>query len=281
MITPFTLTINKKQQIKEKPKTKLEFQVIHYNLKTKKIYFTLDEFAKDITIRGRAWCPATFRDSRRALSFIQSSVIVLDFDSGKTPQEAAQESISKFNLIPNIAYTTFSDKPEHRRFRFVYIFDKEFSYQEANDYTKYFAHELGADTQTDGIKLYQPGLEVLWGHHEDNKVSNLPKIESKSRERVFKDVLMTEEEGYVLVSEYYNSTFIRKYGKIGTGNRSVPTAVLAGFANSRGIPIESVYRLIEEVDTEPNLEAIDDVYRRYDYLFGSLESDVKNKLIIL
>ena len=67
-------------------------------------------------------------------------VFALDFDCGVDP--AAMIARSCINdLKPNIWYTTFSDTPNHRKFRIVYIFDKPlYSRVQAEHLLRYLHH---------------------------------------------------------------------------------------------------------------------------------------------
>lgn len=68
-------------------------------------------------------------------------VFALDFDCGVLPEEMVERSI-KNELTPNFWYTTFSDTPELRKFRLVFIFDECIhSKQDAVNILKYL-HQI-------------------------------------------------------------------------------------------------------------------------------------------
>jgi len=277
----FQITINKFKTIKSKPKTDIEYQGINNGCRYQKSYFQLEELALDVTKRGRAFSPAVFNGPRSKQCFVSTRMIVLDFDNGKTPIEVWEESVA-LGLTPNLMYSTFSDTEEKRRFRVIYIFKEDFtSYEEVTAHTKQLAKILEADEQTDGVKLYQPGKEILGGSYEVNTKDNLPEIVIKEREREYREDSLDRETSLYILEDYYNKVFVSRYGKIGSGNRSKPTAALAGFANSKGVPEEVMEEFLETIDPEPNFSIIKYVYKTYEHLHNTTNTEIRNKLIQL
>lgn len=72
---------------------------------------------------GKTWCPAIFNENKRKNDqWLEQQVFALDFDNGLTPEEAI-ETLAKYDIIPNMIYTSFSDKPEFRKFRLIFLLD--------------------------------------------------------------------------------------------------------------------------------------------------------------
>jgi len=69
------------------------------------------------------WTPATFNGSRSNANWEQQSVFALDFDNGFTPEQAL-EITDRYNIVPNIIYSSFSDSPELRKFRILFFLDR-------------------------------------------------------------------------------------------------------------------------------------------------------------
>lgn len=65
------------------------------------------------------FCPGVFRRKRRNSDWSLQQLFALDFDDN-TPPETIIERSYELGLIPNIVYTSFSDTPEHRKFRVIY-----------------------------------------------------------------------------------------------------------------------------------------------------------------
>ncbi|REG92143.1 hypothetical protein [Algoriphagus antarcticus] len=104
-----------------KPSSK-QIPKIQYRL-CKVIVSCLQEFGEMMTPpHSFTWSGALMPNGRKAANWISQQVFALDFDSGITPEEAIKIGIEK-DLVPNLIYTSFSDSPELRKFRFVYVLD--------------------------------------------------------------------------------------------------------------------------------------------------------------
>lgn len=118
----FNLTMNLSEQHSSKP-TNNGLESINCN---KLVSLSIDEFVAAISQpMGRTWCPATFKNNKRnAENWLDQQVFSLDFDSGIEPQDVL-DTLNALDIEPNIIYATFSDKPEHRKFRLVFILDRK------------------------------------------------------------------------------------------------------------------------------------------------------------
>lgn len=68
--------------------------------------------------------PSVLRGGSSATNWESQQVFVLDFDNGFTPDEFL-ERIRKYEMEePTIIYTSFSDSPEKRKFRVVFVLDE-------------------------------------------------------------------------------------------------------------------------------------------------------------
>ena len=86
------------------------------------VEINIEEFS-DIMQLGYTWSAGIFNGNRKNINWREQSVFALDFDNGITPEEI----INRFkilSIIPNVIYTSFSDTPEHRKFRVVLFIDK-------------------------------------------------------------------------------------------------------------------------------------------------------------
>ena len=72
---------------------------------------------------GHSWCSATFTGTKRnAKEFAQSQLLVLDFDDNTQP-EAVLATAKEFKLVCNLINPSFSDTPERRKFRAVFVLE--------------------------------------------------------------------------------------------------------------------------------------------------------------
>ena len=104
-------------------------------------------------------------------------IFTLDFDGGITPEEAIKKC--RINSInPNIIYSTFSDTPERRKFRVMFILEEAITdYKVAKwiqrGLMQIFINEKGislADPQcTDLCRMYYPGRSILFRMDELNE----------------------------------------------------------------------------------------------------------------
>ena len=137
---------------------------------------------------GYTWCPAIFNDSRKNANFKSQSVLALDFDSGITPEEVFDQ-LSIYGIEPTIIYSTFSDSPEHRKFRVVFFLDTTITDVKV---AKWFNTNLinlfkgQADAATkDNARLFFGGQELL--HFDDRLVSSQALLDVLNTVQVAKD----------------------------------------------------------------------------------------------
>lgn len=119
-MTDFILQVDK-TNTPTKP-SKNEIPMIQSRL-TETLVKCLREFGEMVTPpHSYTWTGGIMPNGRKAKNWVSQQVFALDFDSGITPEEALE--IGKtHDLTPNILYTSFSDSPELRKFRFVYVLD--------------------------------------------------------------------------------------------------------------------------------------------------------------
>ncbi len=107
------------------------------------------------------WCPSFFKGNRDNENWLGQGVFALDFDKGTPPDEILNR-FHEFNIKPNIFYTSFSDTPELRKFRLVFVLDSWVSDYDGAQYIrnslKYIFPE--ADKQCfDAARMFFGGLQ--------------------------------------------------------------------------------------------------------------------------
>ena len=103
--------------------------------------------------------------------WLSQQILTLDFDSGVTPEEIIKRS-RIYSLIPNIIYTTYSDKPELRKFRVLFVLDKEITDYKIMKWAQRGLMKLFKEADAackDLCRMYYPGKEVIWRVDELNE----------------------------------------------------------------------------------------------------------------
>ena len=85
---------------------------------------TIEKFSELISPPlSQCWSGGIFEGKVSNRNWKEQSVIGLDFDSGKQTLKEVYEILDNYNIKPNLHYPTFSDTPEHPKFRVVIFLD--------------------------------------------------------------------------------------------------------------------------------------------------------------
>lgn len=98
-------------------------------------------------------------------------VFALDFDNGVTPEEILKRC-RILAFTPNILYTTFSDTPEKRKFRVLFILDKAIQEYKIAKWTQRGLMKLFPECDAackDLCRMYYPGTSILFESEELNE----------------------------------------------------------------------------------------------------------------
>lgn len=71
-------------------------------------------------VHGSTMRPGVLEGGRKQQDWKQQQIFALDFDNGSDPDEVYRKSVS-MGLTPAFLYPSFSDTPEHRKFRIVFV----------------------------------------------------------------------------------------------------------------------------------------------------------------
>ncbi|WP_210148873.1 hypothetical protein [Chryseobacterium scophthalmum] len=81
---------------------------------------TIKQFSELVSSpRSQCWSGGIFEGDISNKNWKEQSVIGLDFDSGKQTLEEVYKLLDNYEIKPNLYYPTFSDTPEHPKFRVV------------------------------------------------------------------------------------------------------------------------------------------------------------------
>lgn len=103
--------------------------------------------------------------------WLSQQILALDFDSGITPDEVIKRCRIN-SLNPNIIYTTYSDKPELRKFRVLFILDKEQTEYKIMKWAQRGLMKLFPESDAackDLCRMYYPGKQVIFRMDELNE----------------------------------------------------------------------------------------------------------------
>lgn len=73
---------------------------------------------------SQCWSGGIFEGEVNNKNWREQAIIGLDFDSGKQTLEEVYDILDNYNIKPNLYYPTFSDRPEHPKFRVVIFLDE-------------------------------------------------------------------------------------------------------------------------------------------------------------
>lgn len=91
----------------------------------KQVSVSIEEFAELVAQPyGIVYLPSIFNGSRKNANWVSQSLFCLDFDDDTISIEDVIERFEKYGIIPNMYYTTFSDTPQKRKFRFCLFLDQ-------------------------------------------------------------------------------------------------------------------------------------------------------------
>lgn len=124
----------------------------------------------DEIISGKSFTLAAFKTGddgkvhRTKACWESQDLLALDFDDGITPEQFLERS-EQLNLMPTFVYTSFSDTPDQRKFRAVYVLKETlFDYRDANTCTLALM-ELFKECDKackDPSRMYYGGREIIY-----------------------------------------------------------------------------------------------------------------------
>lgn len=127
---------------------------------------TASELAKQLTApNSKTFAPAVFADGERKNEKWQSQqMFALDIDNGLKIEEALQRC-EEYNVMPTFIYTSFSHKPEHHKFRMVFLLNEELTDIRVRNYVQYALMTIFPETdkQTkDPSRMYLGGRQIVY-----------------------------------------------------------------------------------------------------------------------
>lgn len=109
-----------------------------------------------------------------ATDWVSQQVFVLDFDGDFTPDQFLKRLRSLEMDEPNIIYTTFSDSPEKRKFRVVFILDEpitDFGYADSIRKSLVIIFPEADKKCTDAPRFFYPGKKIIHSNPEPSFIN--------------------------------------------------------------------------------------------------------------
>lgn len=143
--------------------------MVNIRIVKNQVSIRINELIENI-IKGKSFTLAAFKTGddgkihRTKACWESQDLLALDFDDGITPEEFLDRS-RQLNLMPTFVYNSFSDTPEQRKFRAVYVLrERLYDYRDANACTLAL---MGLFKECDKAckdpsRLYYGGKEILY-----------------------------------------------------------------------------------------------------------------------
>ena len=103
-------------------------------------------------------------------AWVSQQVFTLDFDNGYTPEKFL-DKCRKLSLIPNVVYSTFSDTPSVRKFRSLFVLDKQIDEYKTAKWVHRGLMKLFEECDPsckDLCRMYYPGSSIIFKTDELN-----------------------------------------------------------------------------------------------------------------
>jgi hypothetical protein len=268
------LTVNSKIKITSKP-DKSDIGRISAGLNTKAdLYNGVASFVKMLNAQI-AYCPAVFNGGRSNDNWVSQQIFALDFDNGFTPEEAI-DRLDLYSLSAQVIYTTFSDTPEKRKFRLVFILDTNITKKDTRDWivTKLLGLFPEADKAVkDAARLFYPGKEITNIDLEYTKLNDLVEVLMDVEVKNYEYAEITNNLPFSVTAEQSTDEVLRMVNnymnKKGIyfmkGSRHLHNITFASMCNHFGV---SKYDCVNELyrtgcASEYTEGRVNDIYRRY------------------
>ena len=162
-------------------KFKIGLSHIEYNSKptdVKRLNKTIKATEVDITslaealAKGQTITPCYFTNDKRDNNhFLGTSVFALDFDDNQNPEDKLG-ILKQYGIHTNIYYPTFSDTPQHRKFRLVIVFDEVISNKKIRDKIQLALMEIVKDSD----KACKDAARIFYGSNTSEIIEPKPNV---------------------------------------------------------------------------------------------------------
>ena len=296
--SPFKVTMGDNTKHTSKPTNP---GVISNLLKVHQEINTPTELAKLLTYpNGMSFSPSIFNGSRKDANWKSQSVYALDFDDGITPDEIYNRC-EEHNLIPNIAYNSFSNTEEKRKFRFIFFLDEVITDKEESKRISLSLMCLFPESDKackDFSRFFYGGNELLSSNDELNKkqafvdaIKPFYTEITKSKSKNSKNNTFNYVRDASITSYNHTAESIKKYCNIAY-NHAITACPLSKFGtnkatffasmcNNYGIDINDAEMYMCGYVTSDKMgerrNTLHDIYTRYSNQFGVFMAEEKFK----
>lgn len=294
-----------KERLTQKPTDKPSLTNESDGVAKKKL--TLYEFYTEVS-NGTTFTPAIFENNKRnSESFLYQQVFALDFDKGDCTPEQVVKLFSDNDIPPTFGYKTFSDSPEKRKFRIVWVLndtnignrivcqsitrilmqvcvDKGYSPDlKCSDGARMFFGGKGGFAYNGKtlsvtffrdvvIKLLKELPLTVQARLENESKNNEHQERNKNVVREKVDLNLSDRTTLKRLQAILKQASKKENRSEGTGF----TTVFAGLANNFGIPVEQTVAFMHENGCFGNQDEarVYDMYNRYSRQFGTFQSEI-------
>jgi hypothetical protein len=163
----FKVSLNDKQ-FESKPKNN-EIGVISKNINC--VELSISELSEALG-KGQTFTPSFFKDDKRVNNnFIGTYVFALDFDDNQDHKEKIN-LLEQYGIKTNIYYPSFSDTPQHRKFRLVIIFDEVINNRKLRDKIQLALMHIVKDSD----KACKDAARMFYGSNKSYVLNDEPNI---------------------------------------------------------------------------------------------------------
>jgi len=113
----------------------------------------------------------SYSNGVKETDWVSQQILILDFDSGIRPEDV-ELRCKRLAFIPNLIYSTLSDTPEKRKFRVLFILDKEIKDYKIMKWAMRGLLDLFPEADLackDLCRMYYPGKKTLFKSEELNE----------------------------------------------------------------------------------------------------------------
>ena len=130
---------------------------------------SLEELKTSLS-KGMTFTPSYFKDGKRNnKNFEGTYVFALDFDDNQEPEEKIAQ-LKEYGIETNLYYPSFSDKPRHRKFRLVIVFDTPVEDKKSRDKIQLAIMEMVKDSD----RACKDASRMFYGGATCELLSNKP-----------------------------------------------------------------------------------------------------------
>ena len=206
-------------------------------------------------VTGSTWFPSLYKVNRNKSKtnklWEASQIIGLDFDNGITP-EIIKNNLYQIGVIPNIIYSTFSDKPSHRKFRVVIILNEIITdkvlYKSILNWFKHVFDNVDKAT-FDLARMFFGGTKLIYQDSSLNKTTFIKELIMNDLETNLTKKAQKYPSGYI----YYNQVG-KNAKKVLSSQKTLTNLEWLKLLKENDIDIHPIHNIVRRFNWEYAIE---------------------------